>query len=229
MKRFLGLGFFVSMGAAAAPVGAQDPAPAPSPPPGMVTPEPPPPGMVAPPSEPPPGMVAPEPPPQAPPPPLVVAPTETSRPTPPRDQRPFLQGSTSLTITVGSAFIGSNDYFILGAGIGQYVLNGLEVGVDGSIWLFDSPTILTLTPQVKYVVYQLPFVKPYFGAFYRHYFVGDDIQDLDSVGARVGVYLVTGGAAYFGFGGLYEHMLDCNENVLECDDWYPEFMIGVSF
>ena len=174
---------------------------------------------------------------QAPPPGYVAAPpperleeSVDSEPREPRpDQRPFLKGSTSLTLTLGSAWIGNNDYFIVGAGLGQYLLDGLEVGLDGAIWLFDSPTIATLTPQIKYVVHQLPIVKPYIGGFYRHYFVGDDIEDLDSVGARVGVYIVSGKGAYFGIGGLYEHMLDCNENVLECDDWYPELIVGISF
>jgi hypothetical protein len=246
MRRFLGSVLGVSVAALAVPVGAtQSPppgspptaappppgfVPAPAPPPGYVPAQPPPPGYV-PAQAPPPGYV-----PAQPPPPGYVAASSAApleaepEPKAPRpDQRPFLQGSTSLTLTIGSAWIGSNDYLILGAGLGQYILDGLEVGIDGSIWLFDSPTIGTLTPQIKYVVHQLPIVKPYIGTFYRHYFVGDGIDDLDSVGARVGIYLASGKGAYFGIGGLYEHVLDCNENVLECDDWYPEFIIGISF
>jgi hypothetical protein len=196
--------------------------PAQAPPPGYVPAQAPPPGFV-PAQPPPPGYVA------APP----AQPEEASFDSEPRglrpDQRPFSKGSPSLTLTLGSAWIGSNDYLIMGAGLGYYVIDGLEVGVDGAIWLFDSPTIGTLTPQIKYVVHQLPIIKPYIGTFYRHYFVGDDIEDLDSVGARVGVYIVSGKGAYFGIGGLYEHMLDCNENVLECDSWYPEFLVGISF
>ena len=229
MKRFLSLLLGVSVGAATMPVGAtQSPPPQPTPPPGYVPA--PPPGYV-PAQPPPPGFVPAAPPGYV---PAQAAPQTTEElpePTkqPRRDELPFLQGSTTLTLTLGSAWIGTNDYFILGAGLGQYLINGLEVGLDGSIWLFDSPTIGTITPQIKYVVYQLPIIKPYIGAFYRHYFVGDDIEDFDSIGARVGIYIVSGKGAYFGVGGLYEHMLDCNENVLECDDWYPEFLVGISF
>jgi hypothetical protein len=239
MRRFLGSVLGVSVAAAAMPVDAQYPpanAPPATPPPGYPAPAaPPPPGFV-PAQAPPPGFV----PAQAPPPGYVAAPPpgyvaaepleDAPEPRAPRpDQRPFLQGSPSLTLTLGSAWVGSNDYFIVGAGLGYYALDGLEVGLDGAIWLFDSPTIGTLTPQIKYVVHQLPIIKPYIGSFYRHYFVGDGIEDLDSVGARVGIYIVSGKGAYFGIGGLYEHMLDCNENVLECDDWYPEFIVGISF
>lgn len=246
MRRFLGSVLGVSVAAAALPVDAQYPPPAqtspPAPPPGYPPPAAPPPGFV--PAQAPPPAYAPAPPPPgfapapAPPPGYAAAPpyapaepmedAPQSRRTRP-DQRPFLQGSPSLTLTLGSAWVGSNDYFILGAGLGYYVIDGLEVGVDGAIWLFDSPTIGTLTPQIKYVVHQIPLIKPYIGTFYRHYFVGDDFEDLDSVGARVGIYIVSNQGAYFGAGGLYEHMLDCNENVLECDDWYPELIVGISF
>ena len=250
MRRFLGSVLGLSVAAAAMPVDAQYPPPASPPPtapppPGFVPAQAPPPGHV-PAQAPPPGYVPAQAPPpgfvpaQAPPPGYGAAPPpgyaasepleDAPEPRGPRaDQRPFLQGSPSLTLTLGSAWVGSNDYFIVGAGLGYYALDGLEVGLDGAIWLFDSPTIGTLTPQIKYVVHQLPIIKPYIGTFYRHYFVGDDIEDLDSVGARVGIYIVSGKGAYFGVGGLYEHMLDCNENVLECDDWYPEFIVGISF
>jgi hypothetical protein len=247
MRRFLGSVLGLSVVAGAMPVDAQYPPPAnpppaapppgypppaTAPPPGFVPAQPPPPAY-APAQAPPPGFVPAQPPPaygvapaQAAPEPLEDAPEPRA---PRADQRPFLQGSPSLTLTLGSAWVGSNDYFIVGAGLGYYLLDGLEVGLDGAIWLFDSPTIGTLTPQIKYVVHQLPLIKPYIGTFYRHYFVGDDFEDLDSVGARVGIYIVSGKGAYFGIGGLYEHMLDCNENVLECDDWYPELLVGISF
>jgi hypothetical protein len=243
MKPLLNLVLILAAAGLAAPVAAnQSPAPAPAPAPAAPAPGPaypaeptypaePAPAStdLAPATAPPPGMVAASPSLAAESPEAVAVAAEPAPRAVRPDQMPYLQGSKSLTLTLGSAFIGSNDYFILGVGFGVYVLNGLEVGVDGAIWLFDSPTIGTVTPQVRYVVWQLPIVKPYIGAFYRHYFVGDDVQDFDSVGARVGVNINAGSRAYFGFGGLYEHVLDCNENVLECDDWYPEAMIGLSF
>jgi hypothetical protein len=228
MKRFLACVLGVSVGTAAMPVVAQYAPPA-APPPGYPPAGAPPPGYPAP----PPGYA------QASPPPAGMVPAEEAQPLedaseplepgPRRDQLPFLKGAKTVTLTLGSAFIGSNDYFILGLGLGYYVIDGLELGVDGSIWLFDSPTIGTVTPQIKYVLHQVPVLKPYVGAFYRHYFIGEDINDLDSVGARVGAYIVSGKGAYFGIGGLYEHILDCNDTILECDNWYPEVLIGFSF
>ena len=151
----------------------------------------------------------------------IVAIPDRSRPIMPDDVTRVLDGARVVSIPTNREIIHVIPRY--------YVVDGLEVGVDGAIWLFDSPTIGTLTPQIKYVVHQLPLIKPYIGTFYRHYFVGDDFEDLDSVGARVGIYIVSNQGAYFGVGGLYEHMLDCNENVLECDDWYPELLVGISF
>lgn len=152
---------------------------------------------------------------------------------PQRDAGPFSKGRILVSLLLGGAFGGDRNYLILGAGAGYYVVDGLEVGLDGTIWLLDEPLIGTLTPQAKYVFHFVPVLKPYVGTFYRHYFVGDDFGDLDSVGARAGANIVMGGGgsytSYIGLGAIYEHMLDCNEAVLDCDSVYPEFSFGFSF
>jgi hypothetical protein len=145
------------------------------------------------------------------------------------DSLPFQQGAVGVKLTVASAFMGDNEYLILGGGLGYYIADGLEVALDGSVWIFDSPTIGTLTPQLEYVLHPIPIIKPYIGGFFRHYIVGDGIDDFQSAGGRAGVYIVPGSAAYFGFGGVYEHQLDCDRRVIPCDQWYPEMRIAVSF
>jgi hypothetical protein len=117
---------------------------------------------------------------------------------------------------------------ILGGGFGYYLVDGLEAGLEGQVWLFDEPTIGTITPQVRYVLHMVPVIKPYVGTFYRRYLIGNDFNDFSSVGARAGgILLLGGGRAFLGLGALYEHILE-DESVLSSDEWYPEFTIGFS-
>jgi hypothetical protein len=160
--------------------------------------------------------------------PPVVASEPLQKPPRP-DTLPFQQGAVGLSLTVASAFEGDNEYLILGGGLGFYVANGFQIGLDGAVWVFDSPTIGTVTPKVEYVLSPIPIIKPYLGGFFRHYIVGDGRDDFQSAGGRAGAYIVPGDAAYFGFGALYEHQLDCGRRVIPCDQWYPEITVAVSF
>jgi hypothetical protein len=160
------------------------------------------------------------------PPPAASEPLEK----PPRaDTLPFQQGAVGTSLTVATAFSGDNEYLILGGGLGFYLANGFQVGVEGAVWVFDSPTIGTISPKVEYVLSPIPIIKPYLGGFFRHYIVGEGRDDFQSAGGRAGAYIVPGDAAYFGFGALYEHQLDCGRRVIPCDQWYPELTVAVSF
>ena len=140
---------------------------------------------------------------------------------------PFCQGTIGVSVMAGSVSAGSRDYIIFGAGVSYYVLDGLAVGLDGEVWLAEDPTVYTLTPQARYVLYFVPVVKPYVGAFYRHYFLTDEFDDIDSIGGRVGAYIVPGGGSYIGLGAVYEKQLGCEDNGFrDCDSWYPELTIG---
>jgi hypothetical protein len=164
---------------------------------------------------------------QPPPPP----PSEEEAPPRQRSAGPFSRGSIRLSALVGTGFTSSDDYLILGAGLGYYVLDGLEVGVDYDIWFLADPVLNRISPGVRYVFHMVPAIKPYVGGFYRHTFVsGDGIPDFNYLGARLGIYYVPQSKGmYVGGGAVYEHMLDCNSKVWECDNWYPEIFIGVSF
>jgi hypothetical protein len=156
----------------------------------------------------------------------------SSAPAPePRDAGWFSKGKLGLSILLGSSFSGNSTYFILGADLGYYLIDGLEIGVGGTFYLFDDPFMLTLSPHVRYVLHMIPVVKPYVGAFYRHYIIASGFDDKNSVGARLGAYIAPGRARwYFGVGAVYEHLLDCNDSdFISCDDVYPELSFTIGF
>jgi hypothetical protein len=172
----------------------------------------------------------------APPPPTYdIAPPPPEEPPPPppprRSAGPFSKGSIRLSLLVGAGWIGSDEYLILGAGAGYFLVDGLEAGLDYEAWLFGSPVLNRLSPEVRYVFHMVPVIKPYVGGFYRHTFVSNDYKDLNSLGARLGLYYVPrGGGMYLGGGAVYERYLNCSSGeFVDCDDWYPEIFVGISF
>jgi hypothetical protein len=70
--------------------------------------------------------------------------------------------------------------------------------------------------------------KPYVGAFYTRNFI-ENADDLDSVGARAGIYRGRGRASY-GFGAVWENYLSCDDTVYgDCSSVYPEVFVSTSF
>jgi hypothetical protein len=116
----------------------------------------------------------------------------------------------------------------LGFGVGYFLVNGLELHVDTDFWLIGEPFIATPSSGLRYVMWFVPKVHPYVGGFYRHYFSGSGYPDANSIGARGGVYLMTGRSSYFGLGGAYEHMLD-DELFVDTDFIYPEIAFAFAF
>src|SRR5690348_7997626 len=90
---------------------------------------------------------------------------------------PFAAGSPRLSVTAGTAWSSANTYIVLGVGIGYFLVDGLEVGLDYEAWVAGTPTLQRLSPEVRYVFYFVPTVKPYVGTFYRHTFVGSGFPD----------------------------------------------------
>jgi hypothetical protein len=101
------------------------------------------------------------------------------------------------------------------------------VHVDTDFWIGD-PFVATPSPGLQFVFFMVPAVNPYVGAFYRHYFVGAGFGDVDSAGARAGVYIPTGSRSYFGGGVVYERILQdglfASQDVI-----YPEIAFVFSF
>jgi hypothetical protein len=179
---------------------AEEPAPPPPPPPTYNEPPPPPPEPAPPPEE------------------------------PDRSAGAFAGGSTRLSLLIGTGYTPTDNYLILGAGVGRYLADGLELGLDYEMWIFAEPVMHRLSPGLKYVFHMVPVIKPYVGAFYRHTFV-NDYDDLNYVGGRGGIYYAPkNGRMYVGGGAVYEHLLDCTDSAfVDCDSVYPEIFVGIAF
>lgn len=141
-----------------------------------------------------------------------------------RATTPFSQGRTRVGLAGGATGgAGHLDFYIAGS-FGYYVVDNLELGVDLAFWFGDTPFFAQLGPAVRFIVPLDAPVKPYLGAFYRHWFVTGVDPDADTVGARLGL-LIQSSNVWFTIGAAYEAVVsECSG---DCDDLYPEF--GLSF
>lgn len=141
----------------------------------------------------------------------------------------FSKGRTHFVFTVGSGYAFDETYLVLGLGVSYYLIDGLNVGLSLESWSGSDPGMYKVTPSVQYVFHQNPRVNPYVGAFYRRTYV-DNLPDINSAGARAGVYLPVGRNAYFGIGAVYESYIDCNTTTYRsCSDTYPEVSFTIAF
>ena len=141
----------------------------------------------------------------------------------------FSKGRVHGIVTAGSGSAFNETYFVLGAGVNYFVLDGLSVGLNLEAWRNADPTLTKLTVSTQYVFYQVPAIKPYVGAFYRRTYISN-LDDLNSYGARAGAYFQLGRNAFLGVGGVYETYSDCRESVYRsCSDTYPEVSLTFAF
>lgn len=147
---------------------------------------------------------------------------------PPPRPTPFDQGRISISGGASQETNFGYKYVSVGVGGAYYVLPGLAVELAGSHEFGGGPSISELTPGLRYVAQPLvresP-VVPYVGGFYRHWFVGGGIADVDTVGARAGAIYVSG-KLILGLGVVYEHQVSAC--TMDCDSWYPDFILGVA-
>jgi len=145
------------------------------------------------------------------------------------DRDPFADGSMRLSVLVGNGYAFNESYFIVGAGFGYYLVQGLELGLDVESWLGRSPGITKISPEVRYVIPTDGSIRPYIGAFYRRTII-DNYDDLNSVGGRAGIYFMSGRGSYFGAGAVYEKYLSCDQAIYQsCSDTYPEITFAIAF
>lgn len=128
--------------------------------------------------------------------------------------------------SVGLSSSSGGTYFHVGLGLGYRLWFGLEPGVDGGFWTGVTPNILRVSPRLTWFV-PLPFIQPYVGAFYAHWFLFQGFPSADSVGARAGVVLGSMGRASLQAGVIYEKTLDCNGD--GCTTISPELSLGIAF
>jgi len=139
----------------------------------------------------------------------------------------FSRGATSLGVVAGSGTAFNDNYIILGVGIGYYVMNGLELGIDVQHWFSGDPAITKVSPQVKYVFTQAGQIKPYVGTFYRKTYI-ENLDNQDSYGYRAGAYFSGSKGVYVGGGIVYEQYTNCSQ-FIDCSNTYPEVLISVNF
>lgn len=141
----------------------------------------------------------------------------------------FSRGKVRTTLYAGSASALDNQYLLIGLGVGYYIVNGLQIGVDGEVWVGSSPAIYKVAPQILYVFYRFSHLKPYVGAFYRRTFY-DGYPDLNSYGGRAGLASALGRNVYASFGVVYEKYLSYDEaKYSSYSQTYPEFSVTVCF
>lgn len=141
----------------------------------------------------------------------------------------FSQGRTLFSVVGGTGYAFDESYFVIGAGLTYYLTNGFGASLHVEAWTGGDPDLYKIEPALQYVFVQAGAVKPYVGAFFNRTFI-EDREDLDSIGARGGVYVSAGPRAFVGVGGAYESYLDCQETVFRsCDDFYPEFSFVIGF
>ncbi|HEX3757915.1 MAG TPA: hypothetical protein VHW23_04395 [Kofleriaceae bacterium] len=142
---------------------------------------------------------------------------------------PFDQGRVSINLAVTEQTAFDTSRFGLGAGVGYFVLDGLELGAFGMHMFGSGPSLDEVSPSISYTAQPLvgswP-VVPYVGAFYNHWFVGDGLSDIDALGARAGLVRLSG-QLIIGFGIAYERTVStCSSS---CDTVYPDITFGFTF
>jgi hypothetical protein len=149
-------------------------------------------------------------------------------PEPPPPKTPFDRGKVSLSLGGGSQTSLGYQYFVVSGGVGYFVLDGLELGLSGQYQFGDGPSIAQLSPSLRYLVKPLvgrsP-VIPYVGTFYRHWFIGSNYMDVDTVGSRIGLVYVSG-SLVLGLGAVYERIVSTCE--MDCSSVYPDFTISLA-
>ena len=144
-------------------------------------------------------------------------------------QDPFSQGAKRVSVIAGAGSSFNENYLILGAGFGYYVLDGLELGVNWQSWLGGDPDINQITPEINYVFRTKSNFDPYVGALYRKTFISG-LDDLEAWGGRAGVYLPLGPKYFMGIGAVYLDYVDCEERIYrDCSDVYPEITFSFPF
>ena len=142
---------------------------------------------------------------------------------------PFAAGSARLSVAFGGATAFNRDYSVFGLGGGYFVADGIEVGLDAEQWFGNSPHIEQVSPQLRVVLNTDGKIKPYVGAYYRRTYI-ENYRDLDTVGARAGVYVLAGRNTYFGAGLAEDVHLNCDRTVYaSCSEIFPELLIAVIF
>lgn len=142
---------------------------------------------------------------------------------------PFDRGKVGMSLGLGTQTLGGIRFFAVGGGVSYFVLDGLQVGLSASHMFGDGPSITRLSPALTYVAQPLVSVwpvVPYVGGFYKHWFVGDNYADADSVGVRSGLEFISG-QLVLGLGIAFERIVSACTN--DCTLVYPDISFGLTW
>jgi len=110
---------------------------------------------------------------------------------------PYQQGNIRSWISAGRSEAFDDEYFLLGYGIGFFPIEYLELGIEGSYWLGETPSIQKIGIQAQYILPVEAPVKPYAGILYRNTLVSG-IGDMTAYGFRAGLYYSPGDSFILG-------------------------------
>ena len=147
---------------------------------------------------------------------------------PPPRRTPFDRGRFALSLGGGTQDFLGNHYYVVGGGVGYYVLDGVGIHLSGLVELGASPFIGKLSPELRYVAQPLVGVwpvVPYVGAFYNHWFISGAYDDVDTIGAHAGLLYVSG-QVILGLGVAVEHTV--STCTTDCNQVYPDLTISLA-
>lgn len=133
----------------------------------------------------------------------------------------------SGSLSASSGFDGSNVQ--VGVGVGYYLLDGLELGLDARSWLGGKYDVHELEPSITFVLSHFGSLKPYGGVMYRRTFI-EDLEDTSAYGGRAGIFLQQTGNMHVRAGVAGIRYQNCDDTVRpDCWEFYPEVSVGVYF
>jgi len=152
--------------------------------------------------------------------PAVASPPPVDAPPAPAAAPPARQAQPYTWASVGTTFAYGQTYGSANVGAGLLVRYGIAPNVELGYAFGNSPTLWSLRPGVTWYV-PVSNVRPYLGAFYTRWFVGDGQPDQNGIGGRAGFSL----GRVISLGVTYDHAFGCDRN---CDSWTPMISAGLS-
>ena len=134
----------------------------------------------------------------------------------------FEEGSHAATLVIGAGRQLERNYTVLGGRFGTYFVRDFEASVAAEVWRGNDPSIVKITPELRYVYSRRLSIKPYLGIFVSRSFISH-LPDTNTYGMKGGAYFTLSPGAYFGIGAVYERIESCNRSDYgDCSNTYPE-------
>lgn len=141
----------------------------------------------------------------------------------------FGSGKMRVSVSASTSTAFNDNYFQLGLGVGYYLWDGLELGLDARSWLGGEIDIHEVSPSLTYVFTNLQSFKPYGGLLYRRTFL-EGRDDLSAYGARGGIFVEQSQNLLLRAGFAAIRYQNCERAIYsDCTEIYPEISAGIYF